>query len=533
MTGESTTEGLSPLMRSVLLGVPGALRKLPPIDGVGGAAASLAGRTLEALLGKGDGACVVEMEQARRTTAVEREWLGVAVAHRARLAVLRGEREALRRLMDLALALRLDGVGGLVVMGLRAWVALFEGRTVDAIEEAKVLGRAAGKLRWAPARIEASSLVALATAERSDALGDALKVARRGSRMARTESLPQEEYLANTVLARLRRLEGKAHLSARILSALLRVASAPWHRWMRWELWLAGVDVRSGLGAAGGGVGDLAALGEAWLFEGEVGGAETRWRRLLEVVTPCRFLLRDARVLGSLAALTESSDPEVRDFVRGASDVVPRGLSALGARLGTDAACVVSDGHRGWRVLSPARPAHARGFAEGSARQARTETAIAALLLAGRGGVEEEVLFARLYGFAYDPLRHRGVRDVLYTRIRKRSEGVAELRRDDGRVTLVHGGLLVVSDPRPSPPPELALLQVLATTEIRSASAAARVLGIPLRTAQDALRRLAEDGACQVVKRGKRCEYRVEDTTFLEPTQVAPLAPGWGVSTGS
>jgi hypothetical protein len=88
------------------------------------------------------------------------------------------------------------------------------------------------------ALLDATALLALSVAPRD--LGEATRIARRGSRMARTEGLPQSEYLANVVLARMRRLEGRPHHATRILGALARVASPEWRPWIAWELLLAG-----------------------------------------------------------------------------------------------------------------------------------------------------------------------------------------------------------------------------------------------------------------------------------------------------
>ena len=56
-------------------------------------------------------------------------------------------------------------------------------------------------------------------------------------------------------------------------------------------------------------------------------------------------------------------------------------------------------------------------------------------------------------------------------------------------------------------------------TETVPAKDAAKLLGIPVRTAQDGLRRLVDDGVCRAEKVGRRLEYHLEDTTFREPTQ--------------
>src|SRR5205085_10755199 len=72
------------------------------------------------------------------------------------------------------------------------------------------------------------------------AIDDSVELARRASRMAQAESLPQLEYLANLTLARVRRHSGRPHLALHILGALARVAPAAWSGWLGWETLLGG-----------------------------------------------------------------------------------------------------------------------------------------------------------------------------------------------------------------------------------------------------------------------------------------------------
>jgi predicted transcriptional regulator len=61
---------------------------------------------------------------------------------------------------------------------------------------------------------------------------------------------------------------------------------------------------------------------------------------------------------------------------------------------------------------------------------------------------------------------------------------------------------------------------VLAEQGRLSVRAVAQMLGIPVRTAQHALKALAEEGICEVERRGRELQYRIEDTTFSEPTRT-------------
>ncbi|MEM9074971.1 MAG: hypothetical protein AAGE52_41125, partial [Myxococcota bacterium] len=80
------------------------------------------------------------------------------------------------------------------------------------------------------------ALAALAAGD----LERATQVARRASRIAASEGVLQGEYLANLVLARVRRATGMAHYAIRILDALARVVPAIWKPWVELEQTLAG-----------------------------------------------------------------------------------------------------------------------------------------------------------------------------------------------------------------------------------------------------------------------------------------------------
>lgn len=464
----------------------------------------------------------------RDASPLARELACVAMTCLTRRLVLAFDAEALASALAVHATL-VDDPSGRSAAGLtagHAWSALMRGDADEARRLAGGLHALSREHALAAERIEAKVLDALAAVE-TGTLDEAVSHARVASRMARTEALPQSEYLANLVLARLRRLSGKPHLAARILSALLRVATGPWRAWMRLELLLAGAsdaDLRPHedgpashvLGAVAEAL-ELARAGKKPAFVAAMRDASLAASTFSDV-------RRDVEVLWSLVDSTRPSEA-TREFRSGAVDVVPRGLVRVAATRSSEpgeVAFVVTSGET-TRVLAPgeafAGPEVLRvGKAPG--RQARTDAAIAALLLAGDEGLHEDGLFERLYGFKFQKDLHRGVRDVLFHRVRQRLVGVGEMVREHGRVALVRLGPVVAADPRAAPPPEAELLFVLASAGHASAREAAEALGIPIRTAQDALRRLADDGACRAIKRGKVLEYHLEDTTFLEPTQA-------------
>ena len=77
-----------------------------------------------------------------------------------------------------------------------------------------------------------------------------------------------------------------------------------------------------------------------------------------------------------------------------------------------------------------------------------------------------------------------------------------------------------VPDPRCERPMEDTLLRALAERGGGSAKEIAQTLDVPLRSVQLLLKGLVEDGACLSEKDGRRVAYKVEDTTFHEPTRT-------------
>jgi hypothetical protein len=421
-----------------------------------------------------------------------------------------------------------------------AWAALAAGRAAD--HELESAAKHGLRARRADLLLEASALRALieattAEAIQPDADGDperlenAIALARRVSRMARTEALPQLEYLAHLALARVRRISGKPHLATRILTALLRVATPPWRPWLGWEM----IHAHGTTGALDDLPGSRAPRLLLEMLDRARAGDRSHFAR---AAIECRHLVgrfapHALDLESACVALDFAAAPIThRGFWAGEIDEPPRGQTGLS---GIEAA---RDEPIAWvfaptdaasrRLLAPglglakARAAMLDG-AESEGPQLRTDSAIAALALAGQSGIDENALFKRLYGFSYEPERHQAVRGVLYGRVRQRLGTVATLERESGRLSLRHARPLLVPDPRSTPPAELRILQVLAEHRQAAPKDVASALGIPLRTAQDALRRLTDDGAVKREKAARGLHYILEDTTFSEPTKTTVL----------
>jgi hypothetical protein len=151
-------------------------------------------------------------------------------------------------------------------------------------------------------------------------------------------------------------------------------------------------------------------------------------------------------------------------------------------------------------------------------RQGRTDTALAVLALGGGAGLPEEELFRRSYGFAFSRSVHGGVLDVLLHRARAHLDTAGEITRARGVVTLALRRPVLLVDPRCTTHDDNRVLQLVAKRGRMSAKETSHELGIPLRSAQAALEALITTGACIRERNGRAVVYRVDDTTFQEPT---------------
>jgi hypothetical protein len=357
-------------------------------------------------------------------------------------------------------------------------------------------------------RVDAEAVMALS----ASSLEDATERARRASRMARSESLLQEEYLANLALARVRRLNGRAHLSVRILTSLAEVVPEAWQPLVGLEMALAGgAKPRRGIAP-------LSPLTEA-VARGERSDFADRAARLRESVAGCAPIAREVAAWLAMVDADADVPDDVLPWATGMTADAPFGIRD--ARSGeTRAAWVVA------RVGQPPRRVFGTGLGlvEGAVtvrsgrRGTRTEEALSRLLLSP-DGVDEVAYFEDLYGFRFDDGEHREVLRGLLHRIRGALGDAAELERSDGRLRVTPRVTLVVEDPRCQEPLADRVLDRLAGGGGRAtARELTTALRVPLRTVQRALGQLVEDGVCHAEPDGHRTEYVVEDTTFNEPS---------------
>lgn len=391
----------------------------------------------------------------------------------------------------------------------RLWSEALRSPTAALATEAGEAAREATRIGSAEFVVELTAVQAFILLASGDH-AEATRVARRASRMGRTEAMPQQEYLANLVLARLRRATGRPHLATQILSSLMQVAPARWQAWIAWELALAGSLQGAALARSNAHEGSLmvpvdALLGRRGSLRPDALGAT--FRDELEAIR---------------AALDVDVPPPqtVADWLRGTVNEIPpalQGLALVADANGDPRPRVVATRAGARRLIAVGATAPEALVDPKVAPHPRTETLLCVVAQAGPDGLERDALFHSVYGFAFEAAVHQGSFDVLVHRARAWLGDRAELVREP-RFALRVSQTLAIPDPRCERPIDDRLLQLLAERGGIPAKEAAAELNVPLRTVQTLLKQLVEDGACDSERRGRQIVYRVEDTTFREPT---------------
>jgi hypothetical protein len=454
-----------------------------------------------------------------------------------------------------------DEVATIELATARLWLAFASVGVPPTPAQAHELHHRAAAARAAPLVIETTVLRALCTAAAGD-LDEGAQIARRACRMAQAEGLPQEEYLANLVLARMRRYTGRPHLALHIAGALTRVAPPQWQPWLAWEVLLAGGDS----GGSGGlddaavvatGLADSPAVSATRALAAAVHAARAGDRRTFEdqIATVMSALPGFPSLRYEAEALAQAIDSQrdvgasgdIGAWRRGQVTQMPAGLHGIGAPqdLGAGESAVAfvmaSPGLPGCRVLRPglglaprARTLDRDRADDGESQTGGGDTggsrifsAIATLALAGPGGLPRADFFHSVYGFRFVAERHQGVLDVLVHRLRDALGNSADIERGerpgDGAdagpfVALSLHEPIVVADGRCALPVADRVLRALATLGTASAAEAAHSLRMPLRAVQNALSQLVSEGACNLERHGRKIFYRVHDTTFTQVT---------------
>lgn len=400
-----------------------------------------------------------------------------------------------------------------------AWRAMWAGHAGDEATLAE-LERAAATRTDAALVVEVAALRAFAAARHGD-VDDALALARRASRMARTEALPEHEYIANLVLARLRRRMGQPHLAARIAGALHRATPESWRAWVDWELALAAptpadstppasvlrdVCARAATGDdLTAGAAELAALERApWVAEDAAS--------ILAALVPQPVAGRTPD-----AAWCAGRSSETPAALQGVLTL--RGAAPAGDRAAAYLLVPLEGPSRRFPSLAFAAFARAgRHLPQSKRKKGRSEMFAAVLGSAPGREMPAGVLYREVYGFDYDPRRHENSFHVALHRAREWLGEHGDVSLTDGVLRLQVHRPLVVPDPRCEKPVEDRLLVAIAQHPGSSAKDLAARLGVSVNRAHRALRELEEQGSCESRTDGRRLLYSLNDTTFSEPT---------------
>ncbi|MGE0790033.1 MAG: hypothetical protein AB7S26_30440 [Sandaracinaceae bacterium] len=441
---------------------------------------------------------------------------------RARCAAYRFDATDLAGQLASARAALVDSAGlDLELALLGAWFGWLTGE--PDVAEVEALTSAARRDGVAWITVDATSLASLVAGSSGDHAG-AVDLARRASRMARVERLAPQHVVASMALARARRLAGSSHVAEFIVQATAAACPAYLETWRTWEGLLAGVIAPARCeDAYAAPLADMLACAVTGDHSAYLAAVERA--RAAFPAGPHTLEIDALHTLVDPLAPLDDASADLLGFAAGLDDEAPRGLSGLcsvsWSPTDVAGAWVLGDPEgAGRRILPMGRSLVAAATAAiDDAKSTRTATMLAALALAGPVGVDESELFQRIYGFAYRPERHAGTRRVLYHRARSRLPEGVTLIQEGERLRLALPEPMLFLDPRCAPSTAHAVLRVLVGMKNATTKDVATALGIPLRTAQNALRQLVEDGVCESVKATRETRYTLSDTTFSELTR--------------
>jgi len=410
-----------------------------------------------------------------------------------------------------------DSTGRAIADISRGWLDLAHGRRLRANPDMPRIG-------WLA--VEATVQAALSEFSHG---GDAVDLARRATRMARSEEVPGAEILAYIALARARRHQGKPYMAARILDTLIRLGARSLRPLVEWERILSGPGLIPGKSASPA----HAALRKVST------SSLSQWMSVVRILED--HAMRWPASRPEVAALCYASAPveceenegarwylEPNAWSKGEEDCVPSAIvgwagHAPPSEPGDFGPCGV------WVLAHPGGTARrclrsaltrcdVRVCRADALRQLRPLTTLATLALAGTGGLRRETLFKRVFGFAYDSGRHAGVLRTTVSRARRLLERAGRIDRAGAVLSLELNEPFAVPDPRCAPNLDEQILRALGSRGGATTREAAHLLSVPPRTVRRALSRLVSEGVCRQITSGSRVRYELEDTTFSEPT---------------
>ena len=451
-------------------------------------------------------------------------------------AVLDNDPQTLQQWSDTAASLGKDAPAGtpaaLWTRCCSAWRAIFASETIGEMTTERAQASEIGD----PVLVLLLASLRALEALRLNQIDEAIALARRSSRMAASEEFPQLEYLCNWVLARVRRASSRNHAAARILDALLSTAQPRWRPVLLWELAMSGhhAMVSKHLPEDDGDwPAEILAKAITAAETGNRAELDAAATRLASLTWALSFHATEAKaLLDGLDPLREPQmlSPEVAAWCTDQTDEVPIALRGF-----VPPPRVLRDwGVAGALVYVTPQGLHRRALLNGapllpeaafeiagSARgHGRVEHALCILARQNGQSISVSDLFEHVYGFELSSRPHEDAFTTLMARVRAALDDAGEVRAGDRERTLQLKQPLIIPDPRCEQSKDNLVLQLVAQVGRVSAAQASRILGIPVRTTQAALKALAEEGACRIIREGRNIEYVVEDTTFHVPTMV-------------
>jgi len=420
------------------------------------------------------------------------------------------------------LAITSDRAGAFRDLG-RAIRATLAGDAALAHELARSLAADGARLGVGSLVIMGSTIDALAALAMHDT-GAALGAARRASRMARTEGMLVPEYLANLVLARVRRFGGVPYLAQRILEALGQVVPAAWRIWLEWELYLSGTQTSPAHAPAVKAIVDAAESGDRPRFDAAASRASEASLALapFEVDASNLVAALDLDARGVTAWIAAWREGRVSQLPFVLADSVVEASEPVTEQRAQAFVCAIPD-RPSVRVLRAGLPLLApyemAVLPESGRPQLRVHGLLSSVALAGPDGADEGAAFERVWEFPFVRDKHVGVLKNVVHRARAELGTLGELVRDNGRLRLVPWRPLAIADPLCQPTLGEHILRALSRQRgTASARMVADALGVSPRLVQQVLRDLIDSGACAIQRDGRAISYCLEDTTFFEPT---------------
>ncbi len=368
------------------------------------------------------------------------------------------------------------------------WTLLVDAVLRGAERRAREVDEALPESASHSASLEAELLCARAMmALRFEDADVAVHATRRLAIHARTHELSYFELLSGLLVARAKRSASSPVQALRILSALDSVFPQHWSARIAWERTLAGEQVASE---------DLCT-----------------WAKSVSDTD------QEARCFLALARVQDVAVPVVDEWRQGLVDEAPYGITLRGKDDRNVWVCVEPTGARRETAFAKEKMGARVELPPPRQEGQRTYLVLARLALADGMCLSREKLFERVFGYPFESKKHSSLLRVTLNRVNEMLSDHASIQNDVQVFRLVVKQPFSFVDPYQVRKMEDRVLGLLATVgQWLSAAEIGERLGVPRRTVVDALQALELEETCERERRGATVCFRVEDTTFYEPS---------------